>query len=365
MALLLKFGVKKLQKRGKNGVKWLTKNTSHDILNLWKKVINQKEVFILQKHYTMFSNLSQERYFDIGENANMRTLKRVAIHKGYNVPIIKNLLELGENKKALNIEQCGTFLEIVLDETGVERVKNSNFCRERLCSVCAWRRQARFLATTEPALQLIDADYANKAQYIFITLTVRNCKGDELSDTITQLLRAWDRLYKRKPFATYSLGAIRSCEVTYNTADNTYHPHLHVLLLMRNSYFNKSNIIDNYKLSILWENALQVDYTPVTYMQAIKQNAAGADEQMSAVLETIKYTLKTKEYAISADVTSTLMKALKGRRLISFSGIIARKRAELKAGDIYTDLNDDISPTLQARSILYSFTAAGWQIVER
>lgn len=319
----------------------------------------------MQDKYSIFSNLSQEQYFDIGENAQMRTLKRVAIHKGYNVPIIKNLLELGEAKKALNIEQCGTFLEVVLDDTGVERVKNSNFCRERLCSVCAWRRQARFLATTEPALQLIDADYKDKAQYMFITLTIKNCTGAELADNITLLLKAWDRLYKRKPFASYSLGAIRSCEVTYNKEKNTFHPHLHVLLLMRNSYFNKANIIDNYKLSVLWENALQVDYTPVTYMQAIKPNAAGADEQMSAVLETIKYTLKTKEYAISADVTSTLMKALKGRRLISFSGVIARKRAELKAGDIYTDLNDDVTSVTSARSILYSFTPSGWQIIER
>ena len=179
-----------------------------------RKSNTKKEVFNLQNHYTMFSNLSQEHYFDLGENAPMRTLKRVAIHKGYNVPIIKNLLELGETKKALNIEQCGTFLEIVHDETGVERVKNSNFCRERLCSVCAWRRQARFLATTEPALQLIDADYRNKAQYMFITLTVKNCTGENLASNITSLLKAWDRLYKRKPFANYSLGAIRSCEVT-------------------------------------------------------------------------------------------------------------------------------------------------------
>ncbi len=318
----------------------------------------------MQTNYNIFRQLSQDNYNDIGENAPAKTLKRIAIQKGYNVPIIKTLLQLGEDKRALNIEECGTFIELTYDETGAEKIKNSNFCRERLCSVCAWRRQARFLATTEPALQIIDSRYHGKAQYIFITLTVRNCAGSELSDTITAMLKAWDRLYKRKPFSQYSLGAIRSCEVTYNAENNTYHPHLHILMLMRNSYFAASNIIDTYKLAVLWEHALQVDYTPVVYMQAIKPRSIGADEKIDAVLETIKYSLKTKDFSISPDVTRVLMNALRGRRLISFSGVIAKVRAELKAGDIYNDLNDYVAAPA-ARSILYSFSASGWKIIER
>lgn len=318
----------------------------------------------MQANYNTLFKLSQEQYNDIGENAPLKTLRKVSILKGYNVPIIKTLLELGEERKALNIEQCGTFLDIWHDQNGIERVKGSNFCRERLCSVCAWRRQARFLATTEPALKKLDIEHGNNAQYIFITLTVKNCSGEALSREITQILKAWDRLYKRKPFSTFALGGVRSVEVTYNKEKNTYHPHLHALVLMKNSYFNKQNIMQQEKLMYLWQNALQCDYEPIVYIQSIKSKN-GKEERIGATLETIKYSLKTKDFAVSADVTFTLMHALKGRRLISFFGAVAAARKELGAGDIFSEnLNDEISiEEAKARSVLYCFSAAGWRIV--
>lgn len=318
----------------------------------------------MQANYNTYFDLSQEQYTDIGENAPLKTLRKVSILKGYNVPIIKTLLQLGENRKATAIEQCGTFLDIWHDNAGVEHVKNSNFCRERLCSVCAWRRQARFLATTEPALQKIDIEHGNKAQYVFITLTVKNCAAGALSGEITRILKAWDRLYKRKPFSAFALGGVRSVEVTYNSETNTYHPHLHALLLMKNEYFKRGNIISQHKLRILWQHALQYDYEPYTYIQSIKAKE-GKEERISATLETIKYSLKTKDFAISAEVTHTLMSALKGRRLISFFGVVAAARREMNMPDIFSDnLNDDVDiNAAKARSVLYCFSASGWQIV--
>lgn len=318
----------------------------------------------MQNNYNTFLSLSQEQYADIGENAPLKTLRKVSILKGYNVPIIKTLLQLGESRKAAALDQCGTFLDIWHDSEGIERVKSSNFCRERLCSVCAWRRQARFLATTEPALKKIDIEHGNKAQYIFITLTVKNCQASSLSGEITRILKAWDRLYKRKPFAAYALGGVRSVEVTYNSDNNTYHPHLHALVLMKNEYFKRGNIISQQKLRILWQHALQYDYEPFTYIQSIKAHE-GKEERISATLETIKYSLKTKDYAISADVTRTLMSALKGRRLISFFGVVAAARRELNMPDIFNDsLDDDVDiSAAKARSVLYCFSASGWQII--
>jgi plasmid rolling circle replication initiator protein Rep len=318
----------------------------------------------MQNKYSIFSNLSQEQYNDIGENAPLKTLRKVSILKGYNVPIIKTLLDLGESRKAAAIEQCGTFLEIYNDADGIERVKNSNFCRERLCSVCAWRRQARFLATTEPALKKIDIEHNGKAQYIFVTLTVKNCSAKALSGEITRILKAWDRLYKRKPFAAFALGGVRSVEVTYNAEENTYHPHLHALLLMKNEYFKRGNIISQQKLRVLWQHALQYSYEPFVYIQSIKAQQ-GKDERIGATLETIKYSLKTKDFAISAEVTKTLMVALKGRRLISFFGVVAAARRDLNYQDLFNDnLNDDIEAGAAcARSVLYLFSPAGWKIV--
>lgn len=308
--------------------------------------------------------ISQEKYSEISEDCESKTLKKITIHKGINVPIVKNLVVLGQVKKAINIDECGTFIELYKDEKGVERISRANFCRERMCSVCAWRRQSRFLATTEPVLRKIDIETAGKAKYIFITLTMKNCRGKELSASITQLLKAWDRLYKRKPFTNCSLGGIRNIEVTYNKTSRTYHPHLHVLLLMENSYFRKGNYLETKELSLLWKHSLEADYTPLVNMQIIKSRHANETPIMGASLEVMKYSLKTTDYAISPKVTETLMTALKGRRLISFSGVIAEARKELKYVDLEEDtLTDDITEYVKnARKVLYLFTPSGWKI---
>ncbi len=308
--------------------------------------------------------ISQEKYTEIGENCESKTLKKITIHKGFNVPIIKNLVVLGEAKRAINIDECGTFLELYTDPAGVERISRANFCRERMCSVCAWRRQARFLATTEPVLQKIDIETSGKAKYIFITLTAKNCKGKDLSAEITHLLKAWDRLYKRKPFTKCSLGGIRNIEVTYNKNSRTFHPHLHILLLMDNTYFHKGNYLEAEKLALLWKHALDVDYTPLVDVRCIKSKHANENPLMGVSLEVMKYSLKTTDYAISPKVTETLMHALKGRRLISFSGVIAEARKAMKYAELDDDnLTDDITEEArEARKVLYLFTPNGWKI---
>lgn len=318
----------------------------------------------MQLKYNTRYLASQEDYIPLAEAVESKTIKRITIHKSYNLPIIKNLASLGYNDKAQCIDECGTFVELFTDEQGVEKIARSNFCRERLCSVCAWRRQAKFLATTEPALRKIDTETAGRAKYIFLTLTMQNCAGSALSSAITQMLKAWDRIYKRKPFSSHCKGAIRNLEVTYSKSEKTYHPHLHILALMDNVYFRKGNYIETGELALMWKHALNVDYTPVVHMESIKSSHACESPVLSASLEVMKYSLKTTDYAISPRVTETLMLALKGRRLISFSGLIAQARKDLKFSDIEdSSLTDDVTAEdCNARRVLYLFTPSGWKI---
>lgn len=320
----------------------------------------------MQNKYITNYKISQAKYEQIADATESNLLKRVTIHKSLNAPIVRNLAYLDYTTKARNIDECGTFLEIYKDSLGIERISRANFCRERMCSVCAWRRQSRFLATTEPALRKIDIETDGKAKYIFITLTVKNCSAENLSSQITSLLRAWDRLYKRNPFAKYCAGAIRNLEVTYSKSSRTYHPHLHILALMKNEYFKKGNYIETAELSFMWKHALNVDYEPIVHLESIKSKHACETPLLSASLEVMKYSLKTTDYAISPKVTETLMLALKGRRLISFSGIIAQARKELKFAELDEDnLTDDITEEdINARKVLYLFTPTGWKISE-
>lgn len=318
----------------------------------------------MYNQYITNYKISQAELETIAENTESKTLKRITIHKSYNRGTIEHLITLGQLRKASNIDNCATFIEIQKDKNDIERITRANFCRDRLCSICAWRRQARFLATTEPALRKIDIETSGKAQYIFVTLTVKNCPAGELKQNISNILKAWDRLYKRKPFANMALGCIRSVEVTYNQLTKEYHPHLHALVLVRNEYFQKENYISEDKLSALWQHCLNVEYNPIVNIEAVKQRNAGQSAVVSASLEVMKYSLKTKDYAVSPEVTETLFYALHGRRLISFSGVIAKARKELAFVDLYEDaLTDDIVEQPEARRELYLFSASGWKII--
>jgi hypothetical protein len=65
----------------------------------------------------------------------------------------------------------------------------------------------------------------------FITLTVKNCTGDKLRQTIETMIKQFRQIQdlRRKQKKT-PLKCIRKIECTYNPDTNEYHPHLHLIL---------------------------------------------------------------------------------------------------------------------------------------
>src|SRR5699024_5255963 len=74
------------------------------------------------------------------------------------------------------------------------------------------------------------------------------------------------------------------------------HPHFHVLLLVKPSYFAK-NYIKQQEWTDLWRDVLRVDYQPVVDVRAIKNKSRkkNFDPDLSvknAIAETLKYAVK-------------------------------------------------------------------------
>ncbi|MGZ1052912.1 protein rep, partial [Streptococcus thermophilus] len=81
-----------------------------------------------------------------------------------------------------------------------------------------------------------------------------------MNSTISQLTKSFDRLFKRAKVQRNLLGYLRSVEVTHNENDNTYHPHIHVLMMVRPSYFqSKKDYITQKEWSDMWSQSLKVD----------------------------------------------------------------------------------------------------------
>jgi hypothetical protein len=153
--------------------------------------------------------------------------------------------------------------------------------------------QARFLK----ALPGIEAAYP-KARWLFLTLTVRNVPITELRSQIRSMNEAWHRLIKRQEFGAVQ-GWIRTTEVTKGQ-DGSAHPHFHVLLMVRPSYFGKGYVKQERWVD-LWRECARLDYRPSVRIQTVKPKLGsikpGSTESLlrRAVAETLKYSVKPED----------------------------------------------------------------------
>ena len=233
------------------------------------------------------------------------------------------------------VRDCASWLLFAEQEGGGRRLVKANFCRLRLCPMCAWRRSLKLFSQVSAITDAILAD--KKARFIFVTLTVRNCGGDMLRDTIARMGEGFKRLVQSSKdyrvsavFRKNLMGYMKAIEVTYNTQENSFHPHIHAIFEVRPSYFGA----DGYMTHGTWRDVMGLDYTPQVDVRAIKNST------VRAVAEAAKYPVKldgllkitNKERA--ARVLIQLKTALHGCRLVTFGGDFREYKRQLALDDV-------------------------------
>lgn len=255
-----------------------------------------------------------------------------------------------DQKKAARMSVCGDSLGFLKQADGKKKLVRANFCELRLCPMCQWRRSKKVFAQMSQIMDYIQGH--EKCRYLFVTLTVRNCEGDRLNETLDKLSRAWNRLLRYPEFSMTRKGSLirgfyRSVEVTHNIDRanpwfDTYHPHMHVIFAVDPSYFWKSNAYycTFERLQEIWKQAAQLGYDPEVSVNAIKENSA--ESVTKAIAEICKYSVKSNDYIIpddwdlSVDTVRTLDRELAGRRFISFGGIFRKVHKLLHLDDMET-----------------------------
>lgn len=250
---------------------------------------------------------------------------------------------------------CKTIEADVRKDTGeLVRIVGFSSCRVRLCPLCSWRRSLKNFWNTISIVKWLKSNEnrseVGKFSYIFITLTIKNCRGDALSGTIDDLFSAVKRLYERKEIKKAWVGMVRNLEVTHNVNPeskdfDTFHPHFHMIAAVRPSYFKSRDYISQKRLQALWKECLRVDYDPVVDIRRVKSRASPEGEDASgcdaakAVAECSKYAAKAADYIIPDDWDLTvetvrlLDAALDRRRLINYSGIFREVKQKLQLED--------------------------------
>lgn len=252
-------------------------------------------------------------------------------------------------KRSVKVTYCGsvlTFKECL--KHGYKKLVHAQFCKDRLCPMCNWRR-SRMLSK-----QVIDILHSSskkkKMDFLFLTLTVKNCHGKDLNDTIKSMFLAFNKFFKYKSIDDITIGYVRALEVTRNKRTGEFHPHFHVLIGVSRKYFKGENYIKHSEWVSFWQKALGVDYLPTVNVKKVRPKREGQTIE-AASYETAKYTVKDADFIIEdkdgvIDKKNTdeavyyIAEALYRRRLIAFGKLFKEIRKELKLQDIETDEAD-------------------------
>lgn len=264
--------------------------------------------------------------YDIKKQNNLKLAARYQM-------IAKKSTELSTDgyytRKYERLEQCSTYLEFRREKsTKKYKLINTNLCRVRLCPLCAYKRSLSVYHNTADIINYINAKYS-RSKYLFLTLTIKNVPGSELSNAIDDLTRGWQNMSKQKRIKNVVLGTVRSLEITYNKRSNTYHPHLHVLIHTTNDLYSGRNYISQAEFSDRWKSAAGIDYQPVVDVRRLRHNSG------REIAEIAKYSVKPLEWDKCAEsVIITLDEVLHKRHLLSLSGTMREAKRDLKIADI-------------------------------
>ena len=239
---------------------------------------------------------------------------------------------LDYNKVFVNrVSTCADTLKFMKQADGRLKLYQAYFCKNKLCPMCNWRRSMKYSYQTSLIVdQAIKKE--PKGRFLFLTLTVKNVEGDKLSDTLSQLTQAFNRLFKYKKVQKNLIAYLRSIEVTHNENENTYHPHIHVLLMVKSSYFKtKNDYINQEEWGDLWSKSLKVDYIPIVDIRKVKSQGKGLK---GAILETAKYPMKPIEFYVkNAQVVDDLYNGLYRKRQLGFGGLFKQIKKQLDFDD--------------------------------
>jgi plasmid rolling circle replication initiator protein Rep len=247
---------------------------------------------------------------------------------------------------------CGTLLGFCRDsESGVVHLKAANFCRQRVCPMCQFRKSEKMFADMLQVVELLRGKY----RFLHMVLTIPNSKYDiELVNGVKLLYKAFGNLiHSGKPKKAFK-GVLRCLEVSYNYDNDTFHPHLHCLVAVKPSYFNDTKVYMSVdEIRKLWTAAVN---NAIAKMDGVDFARSDAELQCSirairegdyrGIAEVCKYCLKPLNLDKSDNerqnkrVLLSLWHSLKGARFVQKYGVI--KEAFKEIGTDGTDFFENV-----------------------
>lgn len=247
--------------------------------------------------------------------------------------VAMSFLRSGDKKTFKKIAECGSALRFGHFSDDTNRLLHANFCKNRMCPMCSWRRSLKNFSHLSDVFSVLESTH----EFVFLTLTERNCTADQLSERMTAICKNFRNWLRRDSLAVFD-GCFRSLEVTYNAVDDTYHPHLHIILCCpQGSYFGTDKYMAFDKWLSEWRSVGGYDYNPSIRVNRIGEKTIYNPKSKryvtislkKALKECSKYTIKDSDFLKSDvaldkqdEVIQTLYNAMDKRRLIEYYGVM-------------------------------------------
>lgn len=326
--------------------------------------MKKKQEGILSKSHLVQTELGKEIF---GKYRTKKDLNRKAA----------DYMEKHVSVKMINrFDTCSSwFHHLTNKEMSVKRLHKTDACGNRFCPICTWKTAKKDAIKISILMESVKE--IEGKEYLFLTLTAPNVSGEELRGEIDQFNKAVNRLFKRRNVERVVKGYIRKLEVTTdqekhiteklykrkkgyydlrglkvgdpNPTYNTYHPHMHVIVVVNKSYFNKpSEFISKAEWLEMWRGCMNDN--SITQVDAKKVRATETSNS-NAVLEIAKYSAKGSDLYHSQAVFDTFYMALKRRQLIVYSGMMKDYAKKFKNGELdrfKKENEDDYTHLLQS-----------------
>ena len=275
--------------------------------------------------------------------------------------IIFKFYNTGFTKESEKIKQCGNYLEFIFKEHQItkenkKKLANANFCKNRFCPVCSWRRVRNITGQLKDAFSVIQEK--QKIATLFLTLTIKNPSVKDLKVAIAKMNKAFKNMSDTKPFKNAVLGYFKSIEILGDkTPKGQAHPHFHILLVVDTKYFSSRNYLNKSEWTEMWKKALGVEYTPVVDVRRIKSKNENFSDIDSAIIETVKYSVKHSDLVKRTNEDFYyLYTQTKNLRFISAGGILKEHLNLIKIDEDLINLKKENEALwIEIARLIYTF----------
>lgn len=195
----------------------------------------------------------------------------------------------------------------------------STYCNGRWCNTCNRIRTAKLFSGYGAQIKALENKY-------FVTLTIKNVKGADLRDSIKEMIKTITLIVKlaRKHYKK-PINGIRKLECTYNSKEDEYHPHFHLIV----SGEDEANFILSQ-----WMKR----YDDKVHLSGQDIRKADDDSASELFKYMTKITTKTKDkgYLIFINSLNVIYEAMEGLRTFQPFGNVKKQTEDIE--ELYSDL---------------------------